>query len=213
VPDQLLPYLVVAAVITVTPGPDMALALRNGAVAGPRGTWWTGVGFCTGLAAHAAAAVVGLSALLVASEGAFTVVKLAGAAYLAYLGATALWHSFTAKAEVGEDASHESSPVALSRVNAFRQGVFSNLLNPKIALMFLTLLPQFVSDGEPKATTTAVLAGIFVVWGVVWWGVFSLAVGALGRFLSRPRVRLVFERATGVVLLALGLRIVVEAVL
>jgi threonine/homoserine/homoserine lactone efflux protein len=94
-----------------------------------------------------------------------------------------------------------------SRAAAYRQGLMSNLLNPKIALIFLTLIPQFVSRGEPPLRTTGILAGVFLGIAVLWWRLFSLAVGALGRLLSRDRARIGFERVTGIVLIGLGLRV------
>jgi threonine/homoserine/homoserine lactone efflux protein len=210
VPAQLVPFLVVVMVMTVTPGPDMALVLRNGMRGGSRTAWWTGLGCCSGIAVHATAAVVGLSALLAASATAFTVVKLAGAAYLVYLGASALWHSSGKRGAVPEPVERPA-PADIGRAAAFRQGAVSNLLNPKIALIFLTLLPQFVSAGEPVVATTAVLAAVFLALAVVWWRVFSWAVAALGRVLSRRQVRTVFERLTGVVLIGLGLRVALTA--
>jgi threonine/homoserine/homoserine lactone efflux protein len=205
VPAQLVPFLVVSIVITVTPGPDMALVLRNGMRGGSRAAWWTGLGCVCGIPAHATAAVVGLSALLAASATAFTVVKLAGAVYLVYLGASALWH--TRRRSVAPSAVTARSGPDVGRLEAFRQGLISNLLNPKIALLFLTLLPQFVSVGEPVASTTAVLAAVFLALAAVWWRVFSFAVAVLGRVLSGRRVRTVVERVAGTVLIGLGLRV------
>src|SRR3712207_3780701 len=92
----------------------------------------------------------------------------------------------------------------------FRQGLLTNLLNPKMALLFLTLLPQFVADGEPRVATTAVLAGVFLLNAVIWWRAFSLAIGPLGRFLSRPRVVTWFDRGTGALLVGLGVRVALE---
>ncbi len=92
-PAQLLPFLAVVLVLTLTPEPDMALVLRNGVQGGARTAWWTGLGCCTGIAVYATASAVGLAAVLAASATAFLVVKLVGAAYLVYLGAMALWHS------------------------------------------------------------------------------------------------------------------------
>src|SRR5918997_5477468 len=89
-PDLLVPYLAVIAVLTITPGPDMLLALRNGIRGGTHAAWVTGLGCCTGIAIHATLAVLGLSAILAASSEAFTVVKVAGAAYLVWLGLQAL---------------------------------------------------------------------------------------------------------------------------
>jgi threonine/homoserine/homoserine lactone efflux protein len=186
VPHQLLPFLAVVGLLTLTPGPDMALVLRNGVRGGARVAWWTGLGCCTGITVYAAASAVGLAAVLAASATAFTVVKIAGAAYLVYLGAKALWHA---------------------RRSAFRQGLVSNLLNPKIALIFLTLIPQFVSRGEPAFSTTAFLAASFLCMAVLWWRIFSLAVGALGGLVARDRVRLTIERLTGAVLIGLGVRV------
>ncbi|SHG01386.1 LysE family translocator [Streptoalloteichus hindustanus] len=211
-PELILPFLLVVAVLTVTPGPDWAIVLRNGMRGGASLAWWTGLGCCTGIAAHAAAAVLGLSALLAASATAYTVVKLAGAAYLVYLGVTALWHARrgigAGSAPAPEVAAEAGEPV--TRGAAFRQGVLNNLLNPKIALLFLTLLPQFVAADEPRATTSAVLAVVFLVSAVLWWRVFSFAVGALGRALTRDRVRLTLERLTGGVLVALGVRVALD---
>lgn len=203
-PAQLLPFLAVVAVLTLTPGPDMALILRNGVRGGARMAWWTALGCCTGIAAYATASAIGLAALLAASATAFMVIKLAGAAYLVYLGSMALWHS--RKRPEALTPTEAPAPV-LGRKAAFRQGLLSNLLNPKIALIFLTLIPQFVSPGEPAFQTTAVLAAVFLGIAVVWWRVFSLAVGALGQALSRERVRLAIERITGTVLIGLGLRV------
>lgn len=202
-PAHLLPFPAVVAVLTITPGPDMALVLRNGVRGGSRAAWWTGLGCCTGIACYASATTAGLSALLIASHAAFTTLRVVGGVYLAYLGATVLWlarrHMTVATAE---------TPAAVTRRTAYRQGLVTNLLNPKIALLFLTLIPQFVSTGEPAVRTTGELAGTFLVIAVVWWRVFSLAVGALGRVLARPRVRATLERLTGVVLIGLGVRVV-----
>ncbi|TDP97689.1 LysE family translocator [Labedaea rhizosphaerae] len=201
-PHHLVAFLLVVAVLTVTPGPDMALVLRNGVRGGSRLAWWTGLGCCAGITVHATLAVLGLSAILAASATAYTVLRIAGGVYLIYLGAMALRGSF-------RDHGTPSMPhEAVSRGDAFRQGVLSNILNPKIALLFLTLLPQFIGESEPRLTTSAVLAATFLGVAVLWWRLFSLGVGALGSLLSRRRVRVVFERVTGVVLVALGIRVV-----
>ncbi|MCZ2840024.1 LysE family translocator [Modestobacter sp. VKM Ac-2985] len=203
-PVQLVPFLLVVTLLTLTPGPDMALVLRNGVRGGVPAAWWTGLGCCTGIAVHATAAVIGLSAVLAASATAFTVVKLAGAVYLVYLGLAALWH--TRRREPGTPQPTPATAAA-TRGTAFRQGLVTNLLNPKVALLFLTLIPQFVSPGEPVPATTAVLAAVVLGLAVLWWRLFSLAVAPLGRVLSRGRVRIAFERVTGTVLVALGVRV------
>jgi threonine/homoserine/homoserine lactone efflux protein len=207
-PDYLVPFLVVVAILTITPGPDMALGLKNGVRGGRSAAWWTGLGCCAGIAVHACAAVAGLSAILAASATVFGIVKLAGAAYLIYLGISSWWHSLRPK-NSGHSVENRA-PAAATRTTAFRQGLLSNLLNPKIVLIFLTLLPQFVASDEPRALTIAELAAIFLLSGVLWWRLFSLLISVLGRTLSRKRVRTVFDRVTGTVLVGFGITMVIE---
>lgn len=202
-PELLVPFLLLVAVLTITPGPDMVLVLRNGLRGGRRTAWLTGLGCCTGIAVHATAAVLGLSVLLAASAAAFTVVKLAGAAYLVWLGASILWGAWRGRRAAQPVPEPRSAPRPAA---AYRQGLLTNLLNPKIALLFLTLLPQFVAADEPRTATSAELAAIFLGIAVLWWAVFALAVGALGRLLSRPPVRTALDSLTGVVLIGLGVR-------
>src|SRR5918992_2060490 len=133
-PELLLPYLGVIAVLTITPGPDMLLVLRNGVRGGTRAAWATGLGCCTGIGVHAALAVLGLSAILAASSEAFTAVKLAGAAYLVYLGVEAVWRTLRRGGEAGQlaevRAGAAAGPEAADRRAAYRQGLLTNLLNP-----------------------------------------------------------------------------------
>jgi len=214
-PAHLLPFLGVVAVITVLPGPDMALATRNAVRGGSRAAWWTGVGFLTGLVVWAVASIVGLAAVIAASGRLFDAVRLAGALYLVVLGLGALRSAITgrdggaSRMRLAADDPGAAPPPA-SRLGYWRQGVTSNLLNPKIALLFLTLLPQFVTAGEPRTETTAELALVFLVIATVWWATFSLAVGALGRALARPAVRRTIEGVAGAVLVGLALRVAVE---
>jgi len=214
VPDLLLPFVGLILLITITPGPDMLLVLRNGLQGGSSLAWATGAGCCAGIAVHAVAATVGLSAVIAASSEVYTVIKLAGAGYLVLLGATSLLRTFARhdedhiEADDPPAASPAPSPTTtLDRRRAFRQGLTSNLLNPKIAILFLTLLPQFVADGEPRAATTAVLAATFVVVGLVFMRALSLAVGAVTRLLQRRRVGVAVERITGTALVAIGVTV------
>lgn len=213
VPAQLVPFLLFVIVLTIVPGPDTALGLRNSALGGSTAMWWTGLGCCTGLLVHAAVSVAGLSALLAASAAAYSALKIAGAAYLVWLGASSLWKSrHGARAEPGPPEPHLPGGHTLSRATAFRQGLISNLLNPKIVLLFLTLLPQFVSQGEPRARTSLVLSLVFVAVALVWWRTISWLIGSLRRVLTRPRVRLLLERVTGAILIAVGLRVALDGV-
>jgi threonine/homoserine/homoserine lactone efflux protein len=215
VPQLLVPFLGMVAVLTVTPGPDMLLVLRNGLRCGPRVAWFTGLGCCLGIACHATAAVLGLSAVLAASAGAYMVVKTVGALYLAYLGMRMLQAAWRPRAEAAaEAADDEPSPVletmAVGPRGAFRQGLFTNLLNPKIALLFLTLLPQFVGSDEPRLQTTATLAAVFLAIAVAWWRLFTLLLGPVSRLLRGARARRVLDGVAGTMLVGIGVKVAFE---
>lgn len=208
-PAQLIPFLAFTIILTIVPGPDIALGLRNSLRGGTTAMWWTGLGCCAGLLVHAAASIVGLSALLAASAAAYTVVKIAGAAYLVWLGATTLWKSLRHRNAPATPLTLPES-TTLTRRSAFRQGLVSNLLNPKIVLLFLTLLPQFIAPGEPRVATSVTLTAAFMVVALAWWRVASLLVGSLRTVLTRGRVKVALERLTGGVMVALGLRVAID---
>lgn len=197
--QQLLAFLGVALVVSVTPGPDMALVLRN-TVRGGRGDGYrTVAGIAVGLLVWAALSAVGVAAALAASATVFTVLKLAGAAYLVFLGAQALL-----ALRRGEHAVDEGPPRRAG--SPFRQGLVTNLLNPKLAVLFTTLLPQFIDTGDPAAKP-AFLAGLFVAIGLTWLCAYTLVVAVVARSRTFRRVT---EAATGVVLIALGVRLAFE---
>jgi threonine/homoserine/homoserine lactone efflux protein len=209
VPELLLPFLGVVAVLTITPGPDMLLVVRNGLSTGVRGAWVTGLGCCVGISVHATAAVLGLSAILAASATAYATVKLAGAAYLAYLGVRMLISAIMSGDAPPEAPVPAPRPV-LGSGTAFRQGLVANLLNPKIALLFLTLLPQFVADGEPHLRTTVILAAVFLGIAVLWWRTFSLAISPISRVLRGSRSRRLLDAVAGCALIAVSARVALE---
>lgn len=194
---QLLAFAGVALVISISPGPDMALVLRNtlrgGRVAGFR----TVAGIALGLLVWATMSALGVAAVLAASTTVFTALKLAGAVYLVYLGVQSL-RSLRRGDERIETPKPTGSP--------FRQGLVTNLLNPKLAVLFTTLLPQFISQDDPAAMS-ALLAAVFLTIGLTWLVVYTLIVGVVAR--SR-RFRVVTEAVTGVVLIALGARLALD---
>jgi RhtB (resistance to homoserine/threonine) family protein len=198
---ELLAFIGVVAVIVVVPGPDMALVLQNGLNRGRRAALETAFGINAGLLVWAVAAALGIAALLHASAPAFTALKLAGAAYLVWLGLRALRDAWRGSA----DAPAESRPPRQS--SPFRQGLLTNLLNPKIALVFTTLIPQFVDAGEPAVAQTLLLAAVFICMGLVWLTSYALLVARVGAVLKRSAVRRVLNAVTGTVLTALGVRV------
>lgn len=213
-PEQVVPFLVVVIVLTVVPGPDTALGLRNSIRGGSSAMWWTGLGVCSGIFVHAAASVVGLSAILAASASAYSAIKIAGAAYLFWLGASTLWKIWRDRHQTSDPAAVAATSAPGGRIDrrtAFRQGFVSDLLNPKIALLFLTLLPQFIEPDEPRALTSFVLTLVFVGVALVWWRLTSWLAGGLRKALARDRVRRTLEATTGAVMVLLGIRVAFES--
>ena len=201
---DVLAFVGVVAVIVVLPGPDMALVLQNGLVRGRRAAVETALGINAGLLVWAVAAALGIAALLHASAPAFTALKLAGAAYLVWLGVRAL-------ADAWRGAGASAEQLARRRAaSPFRQGLLSNLLNPKIALVFTTLIPQFIDPDGPAAAQTLLLAAIFIGMGLVWLTSYALLVAKAGALLKRSGVRRVLSAVTGTVLTALGVRLAFE---
>jgi threonine/homoserine/homoserine lactone efflux protein len=186
-----LAFLLVSAVVIVTPGQDTALTIRNTLTGGRNAGVRTAVGVVAGQAVWVLAASAGVAALLVASEPPFVALRLAGAAYLVYLGIRTLTGAASHAAASGQDA------------NPLRQGLLSNLANPKMAIFFTSLLPQF-------GHSFAGLAGlglVFCAMTLAWLTAYAVVIARVGDVLRRPRVRRVLDAVTGSALIALGVRL------
>jgi threonine/homoserine/homoserine lactone efflux protein len=197
----LLEFFGVAALVIVTPGQDTALTIRNTLRGGRRDGIFTALGVATGQCGWAFATSAGLAALLVASEPAFLALRLFGAAYLVFLGLQSLWAAVRGKprAPVAPAAGHGS------RV-AFRQGLVSNLGNPKMAIFFPSLLPQFAHS----FATLLTLGIVFAAMTTVWLTAYSFAVAKAGDLLRRPKIRRLIDAVVGAVLVAFGARLAAE---
>jgi threonine/homoserine/homoserine lactone efflux protein len=202
--DRLLAFIGVSVAVVVIPGPDMALVARNVFRHGTRAGYATSVGVCLGILAWAVAAAVGVSAVLATSATAFTVLKLAGAVYLIYLGITTLR---SADHPVGMAGGDE---VRLPLRRALGQGLVSAVLTPKLGVFFVTLLPQFVSRGDDAIVRSLALAGLFDLIGIVWLLIYASLLGAAGAALGRPGPRRAIRWVTGTVLVGLGARVAAE---
>jgi threonine/homoserine/homoserine lactone efflux protein len=204
--SALAAFLAVSALVIVTPGQDTALTIRNALAGGRRGGVATAFGVSAGQAVWALAASAGLAAIVVASEPVFRVLQLVGAVYLAYLGGHALLRALR-----GEPVAVPRRAAPLGRGTAFRQGVLSNLANPKMAVFFTSLLPQFAAfGGEPAFAPMLALGLVFCAMTLAWLSAYALAVDRASRVLRRPAVRRAVDAVTGVVLVALGLRVATE---
>jgi threonine/homoserine/homoserine lactone efflux protein len=195
---QFAAFMGVALLVIVTPGQDTALTIRNSLLGGRRSGVLTAAGVCSGQCAWAVATSVGLAARLVASEVAFLALRLIGAAYLCFLGAQALYAALR--------GSRKKELAAGPRRPAFRQGLVSNLGNPKMAVFFPSLLPQFAQSFE----ALLVLGIVFACMTFVWLTAYAFAVARAGDVLRNPKVKRALDAVLGVVLVAFGIRLATE---
>jgi RhtB (resistance to homoserine/threonine) family protein len=206
-------FVGVAAVVIMTPGPDTAVVTKNAMLHGRQAALGTAYGVNTGLLVWTLASALGVAAVVRASEVAFTVLKIVGAAYLIWLGVQAFLAARAMRQarpessdalECGGDGRR--SGVAFG----FRQGLSSDLSNPKIAVFFTSLLPQFVSGRGSVLVPSLVLGGLFVAMTVIWLSAWALMAARASAALRRPKVRRVIDRVTGSVLIAFGVRLATE---
>jgi threonine/homoserine/homoserine lactone efflux protein len=203
----LVAFAGVSLLLSVTPGPDMAVVTKNALAHGRRGVLLTTSGILLALVLWVTATAVGLSALLRTSVEVLFVLKIVGACYLAYLGIRTLIESHRRPADL-----LASAPVAPPAHAVFRQGFLSAISNPKLGVFFVTFLPQFVLPGQEVFSRLLELGAIFVAIGWIWMNVYGLFVTRLRELITAPRVRQWMERVTGVVLLGFGARLALERV-
>lgn len=215
-----LAFAGVAAVINVTPGLDTMMVLRASVSGGRPAGFVTGLGINAGCLAWGLAAAAGVSELLVASEAAYTALRIAGALYLAWLGCRALWQSrrraepaAAAPAAAGAGLPPAGLPPAGQaprRLRAFRSGLLTNLLNPKAGVFYMSLLPQFIPHGAPVFGTAILLTSIDVAELLIWFCFLSAAGQALASRIGRPGFRRKMERLTGVAFLGFAAGLVAD---
>lgn len=203
--DSLLAFVAVSAIVICTPGQDTALTIRNTLAGGRQSGIATAGGVALGQAVWTIAASAGVVALLSASEPVFRALKLAGAAYLVYLGAQSLWAAIARRKR--EHAVRSTTPLSPRR--ALRQGVLSNLGNPKMAVFFASLLPQFTPEGSASFAVLLALGFLFCAMTFAWLTFYAVAVARLGLLLTST-VRRALDAITGVVLIALGIRLATD---
>jgi len=198
---DLAAFFAISALVIVTPGQDTALTIRNSLLGGRRSGMFTALGVSGGQAVWALATSIGIAALIVAFEPAFIALKFFGAAFLVYLGALAIYAAIR-----GRRAEPRENGKPVTTRTALRQGLISNLGNPKMAVFFTSLLPQF---GSSFAALLA-LGLVFCTMTLVWLTAYAVAVAKAGDVLRRPVVKRAFDAVFGAVLVALGLRLATE---
>ena len=203
---ELLAFLGISLLVIVTPGQDTALTIRNTLLGGRRGGISTALGVATGQTVWALAASAGVAALIVASEPGFVALRVVGAAYLVLLGVQALRSAVRGEHRPSAGADDGAAHGPGSRP-AYRQGALSNLANPKMAVFFTSLLPQFAPHGEAAFFGLLALGLVFVALTLAWLVAYAIVVARASELLLRPRVRRALDALTGTVLVALGLRL------
>jgi RhtB (resistance to homoserine/threonine) family protein len=206
-PNHLLVYVGVVIAIALLPGPDTAVVTKNALIHGRDAALGSAVGVNVGLSVWTLATALGVAAIIRSSAVVYDTLRLIGALYLIWIGLRALWDSRSQKA--GAQAT-STQPRTLDGRAGFRQGVISNLANPKVGIFFTSLLPQFVSSGHSALLQMLMLGAIFVAFNVVWMCSYALAAVRLSDWLSRARVKATIDRFTGVVLVGVGIRLAVE---
>lgn len=186
-------FIAIAAVVICTPGPDTALIVRNTLFGGRVNGVRTAAGIVSGIALWTLAASAGIAALVAASHPLFTALRIFGAAYLVWLGLSTL-------------RGHRGSAARPRSGSGYRQGLLSNLGNPKIAVFFTSLLPQFGTG----FVQLAAFGMLFCAMGALWLTSYALVVSRARRVFTRPRIRRILDVITGSVLVAFGVRLATE---
>ena len=195
--------------LTIAPGPDMALVTSTSLARGRRAGIRTSLGISTGTIIWATLSGLGVAALLEASAEAFTAVRIAGAVYLCYLGTRALLEA--ARGTADRDAHDASEAATVSDAGRpYRHGLFTNLLNPKIGLFYTTLVPQLVVPGDPIVLVSTLVGIAHATIGLAWLVSLATVVDQAGDLLRRPRVRRSLAGLTGGILIAFGLRVAAD---
>ena len=200
-----LVFLGVITLLTITPGADMAMVSRSVFMGGRRAAFGTTLGIAAGCFLWALASAAGVAAVLAASETAYDALRLVGAAYLVWLGVQSL---------LAARRGYASEPAARSPAGTgpspFRQGLLTNLFNPKIALFYTTFLPQFIGPDDPVLLLSLAMAGVHILLGIVWLSAYAwLLDRAVARF-KGSRLRRALDALTGVVLVGLGIRVAAD---
>ena len=200
---QWLPFLLAITVLTMSPGVDTLLVLRSSAVAGWRVGFVCSLGICLGLFAHATVSALGLSVILLGSATLFTAFKIAGALYLVYLGVQALrsaWHpkGLTLNLPEGRQMTAKA---------AFRQGILSNILNPKTIVFYMAFLPQFIDPEHSAIAQSLFMAALHFIIAMVWQTFLAVMVHRARVWLARPKVAQVLDSLTGVLLVGFGIKL------
>lgn len=204
--ENYLLYILMCCLLIIMPGPDTAIITKNTLVRNKQEGVKTMLGTLTALMTHTLFAIIGLSAIIVKSAFLFTIIKYVGAVYLIYLGITSILAMLKKKAEVVDIIDDPK------RKSSYMQGLFTNLLNPKVAVFFLTFLPQFVTSPEDAFIPFLLLGITYTVLTFIWFVLYILLLNQVRTFMTKPSTEKWMEGLTGTVLIAFGLKLAFEKV-
>jgi threonine/homoserine/homoserine lactone efflux protein len=202
-------FLIAITLLTITPGVDTMLVIRNTARGGWRDGALSSLGICSGLFVHAVISAVGISVILLQAAWAFSILKLAGAGYLVWLGASS-WRKVLRRERFAIINGVPNGGGVLRIRRSLREGFLSNVLNPKTAVFYMAFLPQFINPAHSALIQSLLLAGMHFIIAMIWQCLLALMVKQFKRWLQRPKVSQLFDAITGTVMIALGLRVAME---
>ncbi|HXW18551.1 MAG TPA: LysE family translocator [Candidatus Acidoferrales bacterium] len=211
VSHALITFIAAAGLLTITPGLDTALVLRTAAVSGPRRAMAASIGVCLGLLTWGCIVSFGLGALLAASQFAYNVLRIAGACYLVFLGFKIYFRSGSPLSVATADP--DGGAISTWKENSsrwFLRGLFTNLLNPKVGVFYVTFLPLFIPAGVNAARFSLLLASIHATEGILWFIVLVMATRSLSAFLATPKIARALNRATGAIFIGFGAKLLFD---
>ncbi|MDQ1143886.1 RhtB (resistance to homoserine/threonine) family protein [Bacillus sp. SORGH_AS 510] len=203
-------FVMLCVFLIILPGPDTAIVTSNTISDGKIGGFKTALGTCCALCIHTTAAVLGLSAVIMKSALVFSIFKYIGAVYLLYLGVKALW-SLKKKNETGENVEVETKK-QLKSTSCFKQGFLTDILNPKVAILFLTFFPQFVNSESSTFLPFIIMGVTYTVLTAVWFLLYVALINRISAFMKRPKTKKVIEGITGTILIGFGVKLALEKV-
>lgn len=193
--------------LILLPGPDTAIATKNTLTVGRTGGLKTIFGTCCALLIHTAAAIAGLSAIIVKSALIFSIFKYVGALYLIYLGIKTVWAIRKKKVAAADEMTDERKYGSKS---CFKQGFLTNILNPKVAIFFLTFFPQFVDSGSSAIIPFLLMGITYAVLTAIWFLFYIYLINGIRAFMNKPNVQAMIEGITGIVLIGFGIKLAME---
>jgi threonine/homoserine/homoserine lactone efflux protein len=200
--ETLIPFFSASIILALAPGPDNIFVLTQSAMHGKCSGLFVTLGLCTGLVVHTTAVAFGVAVIFKTSALAFTLLKLAGAAYLLYLA----WMSFRAKASETDKGMQPE----IGKTRLYGRGVIMNLTNPKVSIFFLAFLPQFADPSRGSVSIQIILLGaVFILATIIIFGTVAMAAGSIGQWLAKsPKAQIILNRVAGTVFAALALKLV-----